>query len=205
MTIAPPPAATVAPFDALYRASSDPWGTRSRWYERRKRTLLLAALPAERYASVYEAGCGTGHISASLAERCERLIASDASAVAVDIAKRALVDHANVSVRQHRLPDDWPRQPFELVVLSELLYFIDRDERVRVAALVRDSVGGSGTAIACDWRHAIDGRGITGDEAHRHFETVLDLPRLLEYEDDDFVLTAWSADTRSTAIREGVR
>ena len=193
------------PFDALYRASPDPWGTRSRWYERRKRTLLLAALPQESYGSVYEAGCGTGHVSAALAARCGRLLASDASGVAVDIASRSLSGVANVSVEQHRLPDDWPQQRFDLVVLSELLYFVERDERLRIARSVRDSLGDSGVAIACNWRHIIDGRGITGVQAHRHFETALRLPRLLEYEDDDFVLTAWSADTRSTAIREGVR
>jgi SAM-dependent methyltransferase len=198
-------ATTVAPFDALYRASPDPWGTQSRWYERRKRTLLLAALPHESYESVYEAGCGTGHISAALATRCTRLLASDASAVAVDLAARALAGHANVTVAQHRLPEDWPRERFDLVVLSEVLYFIDRDERVRVAAAARQSIGETGIVIACNWRHVIDGRSITGDQAHRHFETVLRLPRLLEYEDDDFVLTAWGADTRSTALREGLR
>ena len=31
----------LAPFDALYRTSPDPWGTETRWYERRKRALLL--------------------------------------------------------------------------------------------------------------------------------------------------------------------
>lgn len=198
-------AASLAPFDALYRASPDPWGTQSRWYERRKRMLLLAALPQASYGSAYEAGCGTGHVGAALAERCTTLLASDASPVAVEIATKALAGHANVRVARHLLPRDWPRRPFDLVVLGEVLYFIDADERRRVASSARDSVGGTGTVIACDWRHVIEGRGITGDEAHRDFEAQLQLPRLLEYQDDDFVLTAWSADTRSIATREGLR
>ena len=35
-------------FDELYRQSADPGGTTTRWYERRKRAVLLAALPLER-------------------------------------------------------------------------------------------------------------------------------------------------------------
>jgi hypothetical protein len=32
-------------FDALYAASDDPYASRQRWYEARKRAVLLAALP----------------------------------------------------------------------------------------------------------------------------------------------------------------
>lgn len=37
-------------FEQMYQADPDPWQVASRWYERRKRDLLLAALPRERYA-----------------------------------------------------------------------------------------------------------------------------------------------------------
>ena len=35
--------------DELHRDAADPWGVDSRWYERRKRDLLLAALPRPRF------------------------------------------------------------------------------------------------------------------------------------------------------------
>ena len=195
----------MAPFDAMYRGSPDPWGTTTRWYERRKRALLLAALTRERYATAYEAGCGTGHISAALADRCDALVASDGSPAALEVAARAVEGRANVSLVVHRLPDDWPDRPFELIVLSEVLYFVGHAARDRVAAAARASAGAAGTVVACDWRDPIDGLGMTGDAVHRAFEKALDLPRLFEYVDPDFVLTGWSADSTPVATREGLR
>lgn len=195
----------VAVFDALYTDSPDPWGTRTRWYERRKRALLMAALPAERYGAVYEVGCGTGHISRDLAARCGSLLASDASDAALAVARPQLADLDNVTVAKHRLPDEWPDRPFDLVVVSEVLYFLDDAQCDAVAAAARRSVGPAGTVVACDWRGPIEGRGQTGDAVHRRFEAALSLPRLFEYVDDDFVLSAWSVDTRTAAVREGLR
>lgn len=196
---------SIAPFDDLYRDSRDPWGTNTRWYERRKRALLIASLPREHYGSIYEVGCGTGHISVELSKRCTTLLASDASTGAVTLAATALAAYSNAKVVRHLLPDDWPAQPFDLTVFGEVLYFLDDRSRTRVAALARTSAGRTGTVIACDWRAAIEGRGHSGEDAHRQFEAALDLPRRFEYLDDDFVLTAWSVDTVSVAVQEGLR
>ena len=53
-------------FDELFQGNDDPWAFKQRWYERRKRALTLAALPRERYASVFEPGCaneiGRAHV-----------------------------------------------------------------------------------------------------------------------------------------------
>lgn len=195
----------LAVFDALYRASPDPWGTTTRWYERRKRMLLMAALPHERYRSAYEAGCGTGHISAALAERCDRLLASDGSRDAVDLATARLAGHDNVAVALHRLPEDWPDGRFDLIVLSEVLYFVDDAACAAVAAASRDGAGCDGLVVACNWRDVIDGHGHSGDAVHRRFEARLGLPKIFEYLDADFVLGGWSADPTTVAMREGLR
>lgn len=194
----------IEPFDDLYRASPDPWGTTTRWYERRKRALLLAALPRERYGRVYEAGCGTGHISAALAARCDDLLASDASDEALAVAARSLEGLANLTLERHRLPNEWPAGSFDLVVLSEVLYFVDDAACDAIADAARAGAGATGTVVACNWRATIEGRGHTGDAVHRRFAARLALPALLEYVDDDFVLTCWSADATSTATREGL-
>lgn len=196
---------TIEPFDALYRDSADPWGTTTRWYERRKRGLLLAALPRERYGAVYEAGCGTGHISVELANRCDTLLASDASERALQVATAALAGRDNVTTALHRLPDDWPPGEFDLIVLSEVLYFVDEAACARVAAAARAAAGSSGIVVACDWRDAIEGRGQSGDDVHRHFERALDLPKSFEYVDADFVVSGWSRDTTSVGAREGLK
>lgn len=198
-------AAPMAPFDALYRASADPWGTNSRWYERRKRSLLLASLPRERYGSIFEAGCGTGHVSVGLAERCDALLAGDGSVPALAIASRALAARPNATVVHQRLPQDWPQRTFDLIVLSEVLYFIDEAACREVARAARASAADTGTVVACNWRDAIDGWGHRGDQVHRRFAEALDLPRLFAYEDDDFLLGAWSLDASTAAMRDGLR
>lgn len=195
----------MGPFDGLYRDTPDPWGTRTRWYERRKRSLLLAALPAERYGSVYEAGCGTGHISVELAPRCDRLLASDGSAAALEVASGMLAGQPNATLVRHILPADWPEDLFDLIVLSEVLYFVDDAACRTIAASARRSAAARGTVVACDWRARIEGRGHSGDAVHRRFDAALDLPKAFEYIDDDFILTGWSADATSVATREGMR
>ena len=49
-----------AAFDRLYRGGTDPYGLRTRWYEMRKRAIVLAALPRARYARAFEPACGIG-------------------------------------------------------------------------------------------------------------------------------------------------
>lgn len=198
-------AAQVDAFDALYRVSPDPWGTQTRWYEERKRNLLLAALPLRRFESAYEGGCGTGHLSRELAMRCTHLLASDASSEAVALASSTVAGCENVTVVRHRLPDDWPAAAFDLIVLSELIYFVDQAQGERIAHAARTSAGESGLIVACHWRAMIESHGHRGDEVHARFEAALGLPRCFEFVDADFILSGWSADTSSVAEREGLK
>ena len=112
-------------FDALFRHNEDPWGFRTRWYEARKRAMTLACLPQARYASGFEPGCANGELTAQLAGRCERLLASDVSPRAVELARTRLAALPHVEVVQALLPDQWPAGRFDLVVISELGYFVD--------------------------------------------------------------------------------
>ncbi|WP_260397044.1 class I SAM-dependent methyltransferase [Variovorax sp. KBW07] len=193
-------------FDALYAASDDPYALRERWYEARKRAVLLAALPQARYRKVYEPGCGIGELTLALSHRCDELLASDFSAHAVDIARKRTAAVANVRVAQHALPMDWPRDAgrFDLIVLSELGYFLDRRDMQRVAECCRDSLEPDGTLVACDWRPDFAQRSLSTKEVHGVLAD-LGLARLALHEEDDFVLQVWARDGRSVAEREGIR
>ena len=106
-------------FTRMYEGSDDPWGFRSRWYERRKRDLTLAALPEEQYGSAFEPGCSVGMLTRALAPRCAYLDALDTVPAAVDRARREVAGFDHVRVEQGRVPLDWPEGTFDLVVLSE--------------------------------------------------------------------------------------
>ena len=115
-------------FAAMYARSADPWGFGDRWYEERKRAVTLAALPQRRYASAFEPGCSIGVLTAALAPRCDALLATDVSQEALAVAGRRLADAGHVRLERRALPDDWPPGRFDLVVLSELLYYLGADD-----------------------------------------------------------------------------
>ena len=119
-------AAPVTPdFDALYSDDSDPWQVETSWYERQKLTTLIAALPRARYRLGWEPGCGPGITSRALAARCDRLIATDSSLVAVELARRRCRDLDNVRFEQQSLPSTTGGpESVDLVVAAEFLYYL---------------------------------------------------------------------------------
>lgn len=193
-------------FEALYGASSDPYALRSRWYEQRKRALLLAALPQPRYARAYEPGCGVGELTAALAQRCDAVLASDFSGHALAQARERTAGLHNVQIERHALPGDWPRgrAPFDLIVLSEIGYFLDAGAMHALARCCNASLAEAGTLVACDWRPDFAERALATREVHGALHE-LGLARLVLHEEDDFLLQLWSRDPRSVAQREGIR
>lgn len=192
-------------FEALYTASGDPYAVRTRWYEQRKRALLLAALPQPRYTRAYEPGCGTGELTAALAQRCDAVLASDFSEGALAAARERTAGQRNVRIERHALPGDWPLgRPFDLIVLSELGYFLDADAMREVARRCSETLSAGGTLVACDWRPDFAERALSTGQVHAAL-AGLGLKRLVCHEEDDFLLQLWCGDARSVAQREGIR
>ena len=193
-------------FERLYGASADPYGVRTRWYEFRKRATLLAALPHPRYARAYEPGCGAGELTAELAARCDALLASDFSPAALASARERTALLPNVRVASHALPDDWPSAdgPFDLIVVSELGYFLDADAMRAVAAHCEASLGPDGVLVACNWRPDFDARVLSTGAVHETLAAI-GLARIVRHVEDDFLLEIWCRDARSVAQREGIR
>ena len=193
-------------FDALYGASDDPYALRTRWYEERKRALLLAALPQRRYRRVYEPGCGVGELTLALSKRCDEVLASDRSKRAVEIARECTRGVRNVRVEQQALPADWPHDAgrFDLIVLSELGYFLDAPSMRRLANCCEHSLDTDGTLVACDWRPTFRERVISTADVHATLAAI-GLPLTVRHEEDDFLLQVWSRGGRSVAELEGIR
>ena len=150
-------------FHGVYDASPDPWGFTDRWYEQRKRALTLAALPERRYATAFEPGCSIGVLTEGLAARCDDLLASDVSPVALAAATARLSGVAQVRFELRALPQDWPAGRFDLVVLSELLYYLGQDDLRTVAGCAVEAVAPGGTLLSVHWRHPVRDYPQTGD------------------------------------------
>ncbi|QIE22147.1 class I SAM-dependent methyltransferase [Caballeronia sp. SBC2] len=189
-------------FAGLYQGSNDPWLLRERWYERRKRALTLAALPDEHYRRAYEPGCANGELTAELAARCETLLAADLNPAAVELARQRVAHLQHVRVEQRAMPDDWPDGEFNLIVISEVAYYLNEAQLARLIAKLTVSLAEGGTLIACHWRRPIEGWPHSGDHVHRQLRAKLTLSRLSCYQDDDMVLDVWSSNAESIYQRE---
>ncbi|MEJ5862955.1 class I SAM-dependent methyltransferase [Pseudomonas farsensis] len=179
-------------FAELYAGNDDPWAFRTRWYERRKRDLVYASLPRQCYARVFEPACANGELSALLAERCASLVCQDIDATAVALARQRLADVPHASVEQAHLPADWPGGQFDLIVLSEIGYYLDPTDWLQVIERAVASLTYDGGLLACHWRHPIAGCPQDGNEVHALLAERLPLYRQLRHEEADFVLEYWA-------------
>ena len=108
----------------MYGESDDPWGFDSDPYEQRKYTLTVAALPDPSYRSAVEPGCANGALSELLAPRCDRLVSFDVIPAAVLRAQARLRSHPGAVVVQASFPEFWPAGTGDLVVWSEVAYYL---------------------------------------------------------------------------------
>jgi SAM-dependent methyltransferase len=174
-------------FDQMYATSADPWGFGTRWYETRKYAISLALLPAERYGDAFEPGCSIGVLTEQLARRCDRLLACDGSAAAVRQAAARTAGRPNVSVQRRVIPGDWPAGEFDLIVLSELLYYFAGDDLPKVLDRAVNALRPDGALLAVHWRHPVADYPHTGDEVHQALAGQAGLGRLVEHREPDFL------------------
>lgn len=191
------------PFDTLYRAE-DPWGYRTRWYEARKRALTLAALDRPRFRHGLELGCSIGELTAALATRCARITATDAHPEAVKRARLRVADLPQVEILAMRHPGAWPDGCFDLLVVSEIGYYLSPEDLDATAARMDGALAPDGLVLACHWRRPIHGCALDGDAVHARLDARLGLPGAFRYADHDLVLEGWSRRAQSVAQREGL-
>jgi SAM-dependent methyltransferase len=190
-------------FDDLYERHEDPWGYTSRWYEERKRALTLASLPERRYETVLEIGSSIGVLAEGLAERADRLLAIDVSAAAVERAARRLAPLPHVRVERHDITARVPQGPFDLIVLSEVGYYLGAAALDEVLRGVRDALSPSGELVTVHWRHPVAGLELDGDAVQAAVGR-LGLHRLVRHEEEDVLLEVHARDPRSVARRTGL-
>jgi SAM-dependent methyltransferase len=175
-------------FEEMYRSSEDPWHLAERWYERRKYAQTVAALPARRYRSGFEPGCSVGQLTLLLAERCDALLACDRTASAVATASAATADLSHVTVARMAVPKRWPEESFDLIVLSELLYYFDDAERDMVLDRSVASLEPGGTLVTVHWNHPVAEHRGTGRDIAAELAARTGLTLLADHREQDFTL-----------------
>jgi LmbE family N-acetylglucosaminyl deacetylase/SAM-dependent methyltransferase len=189
-------------FDEVHSASEDPWKYTTSWYERRKRALTLATLPQEHYLSGLEVGCSIGTLTAELANRCADLLAVDASSAALEQAAGLLAPFPGVKTRQLTLPGSWPDGAYDLIVVSEVGYYLTPAELGLLLDHIEESMAPGGTLLLCHWRYPVAGWELDGETVHALARNRLRWPEAGMYRERDFVLEALVAPMGTTVPRE---
>ena len=120
-------AVAVTHFDAMFTASPDPWRYHTEPYERDRFTRTTGAISARRYRSALELGCANGALSEHLAPLCDHLLATDASDAALAAALDRIGTVKNIELRRCSMPDEVPDSQFDLIVASDMLYYLGLD------------------------------------------------------------------------------
>jgi 2-polyprenyl-3-methyl-5-hydroxy-6-metoxy-1,4-benzoquinol methylase len=155
-------------FDALYAADPDPWGFAASDYESDKYAKTLAALPRQRYAWALEVGCSIGVLTRQLAGRCEGLVSIDASGIPLRMARERCRDCSSVRFSQMIVPQDWPDGEFDLILLSEIVYYLCAADVAHLARRVETSLAVGGDVVLVHWTGATN-YPLSGDEAAEIF------------------------------------
>jgi len=152
----------------LYSGTDDPWGFKTSEYEQQKFAETRAALSREHYQSAFEMGCGNGQLAGHLADVCAQYTGMDAVAKALDAARQAV---PSATFLHGYYPCPLPADDFDLLIFSEILYFLDEDGLQALA----DDVSGNwlNAEVICVSYLGPSGNQLQGGEAVGRFVAAL--------------------------------
>lgn len=168
-------------FDDVYRANNDPWAFETSPYERDKYGATLEALSKKRYTSAFEIGCSIGVLSEMLAQRCDRLLSVDASELPLEAARKRLKPYPQVTVRQMSIPDTFPDEQFDLILLSEVGYYLVLDDLKQLRQQLLDHLTLGGQLLLVHWTPFVPDYPLTGDQVHEQFLNIANEGKLLTH------------------------
>lgn len=157
---------SAADFEARYRDDPDPWGYTHREYERSKYAATLEACGDGPFRCALELGSSIGVFSDMLAPRCRRLVTVDGSATAVRSARERLASRSQVEVICGVIPEAIPVYRYDLVVASEILYYLDPDALRATVAMLPERMDAGARLVAVHWRPPGPERPFDAEGAH---------------------------------------
>ena len=179
---------SILDFEARYRAEPDPWGYTTRAYERDKYAATLAACGPGPFRCALELGASIGVFSALLAPRCGALTTVDAAPTAVAAARRRLADAPQVDATLGTIPDAIPRRPYDLVVASEILYYLTPNQLSLTLSKVAELLERHGRVVAVHWWPAGPDRPLSAAEVHETLRRQPWLRSMVSAGTDDYLL-----------------
>ena len=159
-------------FEEKYRRQQDPWNFAGSDYEQQRYDAIVQALAHRQYGQAFEPGCSVGVLTARLAPLCERLQAMDISPTAVQQAQSRCRLLSNVEITCGAFPGSLPRGPFDLIVFSEVGYYLDEAQLQTAGDELVQRLAPQGVFLAAHWLGKSQDHLLSGDRVH---EILLEL------------------------------
>jgi SAM-dependent methyltransferase len=156
-------------FHKIYQANLDPWQFETSPYEKEKYLASIAALPRQHYCQGFEVGGSIGVLTRMLADRCDRLLSVDVSPLAQRRARIRCWDQSHVEFVIMQFPRARPTQTFDLIVLSEVGYYLCEGDLLIAKDWIVRALQPGGHLLLVHWTPFVEDYPLTGDEVHDHF------------------------------------
>jgi SAM-dependent methyltransferase len=175
-------------FERLYERNADPWRYRSSLYEERKQVATIASLAQSHYAKTLDLGCSIGVLTQRLAAISDEVVAVDTSMRALTMARESC--RSNIIFKQAHLPGgDWG-EGFDLIVLSEILCYL---QKPAIAVLARRIAQAALPGAECIAVHGTgyNGCSLSGDSVSECFQQALSGTPLASYRTRHYRFDHW--------------
>ncbi|MFC1701318.1 polysaccharide deacetylase family protein [Pseudomonadota bacterium] len=148
-------------WDSVF-SNEDPWDYSSS-YEMKKYSHTLEMIPEESLSRVLELGCAEGLFTKMLAAKAGSILAVDISDNALVRARIRCADQENVFFNQHDIAEGIPKGGFDLIICSELLYYLRDRFAVEVFAMkIKEALPVGGHLLMTHANMVSDDRSQTG-------------------------------------------
>ena len=122
------------------------------------------------------------------------MLAVDRSEVALEAARRRLAGRSGVTVQRLDVPQEWPEaEDHDLVVVSEVGYFLSPVALERLARMVARTQPADGVLVLCHWRHPVEGWVLDAAAVHQGFLDAGVAPLQATYADRDVEIRVHAA------------
>lgn len=115
-----------------------------------------------------EVGCSIGVLTGRLAPRADKLIGVDFSPAAVAAARARCAQYPGVRIEQMQVPQQWPEGRFDLILFSEILYFLNNTDLMQACVHTERSLLPGGLVLLVNYTGLTDDP-CSGDTAASSF------------------------------------